>query len=410
MQLLPPPSGAKAFVAPRRTLMGPGPSDVHPRVLAAMAQSTVGHLDPAFNAMMDDTKSLLRYAFQTRNEMTFPISAPGSTGMETCFVNLVEPGDTVIVCVNGVFGGRMIENAERAGGRVVRIDDAWGAPVNPDKVRDAFRANPQAKVLAFVHAETSTGARSDAETLCAIAREHGALTIVDAVTSLVGVPLLVDAWGIDAIYSGSQKCLGCAPGLSPASFSEHALERVRQRKTKCNSWFMDLSLVLGYWSAANRTYHHTAPTNALVGLHEALVMVVEEGLAAIWARHQRHHAALRDGLQALGFRFLVEPEWRLPQLNAVHVPEGLDEAGLRRALMDEFNLEIGAGLGPLAGKVLRFGLMGYSAREENVRLCLRALEAALPRFGMPVERGTALAAAEAAWAATAEPPRVAANA
>ena len=308
MQLIPPPAGTASFTAPRRTLMGPGPSDVHPRVLAAMAQPTVGHLDPAFNAMMDETKALLRYVFQTQNDLTFPISAPGSTGMETCFVNLIEPGDTVIVCVNGVFGGRMIENAERAGGTVVRIDDAWGAPVSPDKVRDAFKAHPHAVALAFVHAETSTGACSDAATLCGIAREFGALTIVDAVTSLVGVPLLVDAWGIDAIYSGSQKCLGCPPGLSPASFSSRALDKVRARKSKSNSWFMDLSLVLGYWNAANRTYHHTAPTNGLVGLHESLVMAAEEGLEASWARHQYHHQALRDGLQALGFAYLVAPE------------------------------------------------------------------------------------------------------
>ena len=398
MQLIPPPAGTASFTAPRRTLMGPGPSDVHPRVLAAMAQPTVGHLDPAFNAMMDETKALLRYVFQTQNDLTFPISAPGSTGMETCFVNLIEPGDTVIVCVNGVFGGRMIENAERAGGTVVRIDDAWGAPVSPDKVREAFKAHPHAVALAFVHAETSTGACSDAATLCGIAREFGALTIVDAVTSLVGVPLLVDAWGIDAIYSGSQKCLGCPPGLSPASFSSRALNKVRARKSKSNSWFMDLSLVLGYWNAANRTYHHTAPTNGLVGLHESLVMAAEEGLEASWARHQYHHQALRDGLQALGFAYLVAPEARLPQLNSVHVPAGLDEGALRRTLMDEFNLEIGAGLGPLAGKILRFGLMGYSAREENVRLCLRALEAVLPRLGHAVDKGAALRAAESAWA------------
>ena len=258
--------------------MGPGPSDVPPRVLAALARPTIGHLDPAFVGMMDELKGLLRYAFQTENELTFPLSAPGSVGMESCFVNLVSPGDKVIVCINGVFGQRMAENVRRIGGVPVIVEDPWGDAVDPAKVEDTFRAHPDAAALAFVHAETSTGALSDAATLAAIARRFGALTIMDCVTSLAGVPVLLDEWGIDAAYSGSQKCLSCTPGLSPVSFSAAAVQRIRSRKTPCQSWFQDLSLVLGYWSGAKRTYHHTAPVNPLYGLHESLVLLAEEGL------------------------------------------------------------------------------------------------------------------------------------
>ena len=364
----------RSFQPPVRTLMGPGPSDVPPRVLSALARPTVGHLDPAFVGMMDELKTLLRYAFQTRNELTFPVSGPGSLGMETCFVNLVTPGDKVIVCVNGVFGGRMAENVRRLGGVAVIVEDAWGAPVDPAKVEAAFAANPDAALLAFVHAETSTGALSDAAALAAIARRHGALTIMDCVTSLGGVPVLLDEWGIDAAYSGSQKCLSCTPGLSPVSFSEAAVARIKGRKNACPSWFQDLSLVLGYWSGAKRTYHHTAPVNPLYGLHESLVILAEEGLEAAWARHRDNHLRLRAGLEALGIRFVVSEEARLPQLNSVWVPEGVDEAAARARLLQEFGLEIGAGLGALAGKVWRIGLMGHSSRPANVALCLSALE------------------------------------
>ena len=362
-----------SFAPPHRTLMGPGPSDVPQRVLDAMARPTIGHLDPAFVEMMEELKILLRYAFKTENDLTFPVSAPGSVGMETCFVNLVEPGDKVIVCVNGVFGGRMVENVKRCGGIPIVIQDTWGEPVDPNKLEAALKANPGVKVVAFVHAETSTGVQSDAKTLVTLAHQHGALTIVDAVTSLAGSPLKVDEWDLDAVYSGSQKCLSCTPGLSPVSFSPRAVESVQSRKAQGQSWFMDLSLVLGYWTAAKRTYHHTAPINALYGLHESLVMLQEEGLENAWARHQRNHQKLKTGLEQLGIQFLVAEPYRLPQLNTVKIPTGVDDAATRRRLLTEYNLEIGAGLGDLAGKVWRIGLMGYASREENVDRCLAAL-------------------------------------
>ncbi|MBF6592671.1 MAG: alanine--glyoxylate aminotransferase family protein, partial [Ktedonobacterales bacterium] len=283
------PETVRSFQPPLRTLLGPGPSDVHPRVLAAMARPTIGHLDPAFIGMMDEVKVMLQYAFQTQNGLTLPVSAPGSAGMETCFVNLVEPGDEVVVCRNGVFGERMRENVERCGGVPVMVDDAWGAPVDPDKVADTLKRHPQAKALAFVHAETSTGAMSDVKALVELAHRHDCLSIVDAVTSLGGIPLKVDEWQVDAVYSGTQKCLSCTPGLSPVTFSERAVAVVKGRKHKVQSWFLDLNLVMGYWGGqAKRAYHHTAPINALYGLHEALVMLCEEGLEQAWQRHARY--------------------------------------------------------------------------------------------------------------------------
>jgi alanine-glyoxylate transaminase/serine-glyoxylate transaminase/serine-pyruvate transaminase len=384
----------KSFHPPQRTLMGPGPSDVSPRVLEALSRPTIGHLDPVFVSMMDEMKVLLKYAFQTENELTMPVSAPGSAGMETCFVNLVEPGDKVIVCQNGVFGGRMKENVERCGGVAVMVQDDWGRAVDPQKLEDALKANPDAKVVAFVHAETSTGALSDAKTLVALAHKHNCLAIVDAVTSLGGVALKVDEWGIDAIYSGTQNCLSCTPGLSPVSFSPRALEKIKNRKTKVQSWFMDLNLVMGYWGAATkRAYHHTAPINALYGLHEALVILQEEGLEKSWARHQKNHLALRAGLEAMGLKFVVPEKERLPQLNAISVPEGVDEAAVRAALLNDYQLEIGAGLGAMAGKVWRIGLMGYASNPRNVLLCLGALDDVLGRMNAPVKHGVAVAAA-----------------
>lgn len=364
-----------SFDPPKRKLMGPGPSDVHPRISAALSRHCIGHLDPEFVKVMDEIKIMTQYAYQTTNQLTMVVSAPGSAGMEACFVNLVEPEDKVIVCINGVFGGRMKENVERCGGIPVLVEDDWGKPVDPHKVEEALKAHPDAKIVAFVHAETSTGVRSDAEELCKLAKQHGCLSIVDTVTSLAGIPVLVDDWGMDAVYSGSQKCLSCTPGLSPVTFSKKAVKKIKNRKTKVQSWFLDMNLVMNYWGngQAKRAYHHTAPVNALYGMHEALLMVQEEGLDDRWDRHQKHHLALKEGLEELGFRYLVDEEYRLPQLNAVFLPEGVDEAQIRKQLLEDHMLEVGGGLGAFAGKIWRIGLMGYSARAENVEYCLGAL-------------------------------------
>lgn len=393
---------ASPFHPPLRTLMGPGPSDVPPRVLEALGRPTIGHLDPAFVGLMDEVKALLQYVFRTDNALTMPVSAPGSAGMEACFVNLVEPGDTVVVCQNGVFGGRMKENVERCGGRAVMVQDAWGAPVDPQKVEDALKAHPDARIVAFVHAETSTGAQSDARTLAELARRHDCLTVVDTVTSLAGTPVEVDAWGLDAVYSGTQKCLSCVPGIAPVTFSERAREHIANRGHKVQSWFLDMNLVMGYWgSGARRAYHHTAPVNAMYALHEALLMVHEEGLENAWARHRRNHLALKAGVEAMGLRFIVDEAHRLPQLNAVAIPDGVDDAAVRRRLLEEHHLEIGAGLGDLAGRVWRIGLMGHGSRIENITRCLGALDAVLADIGAPVEHGVALPAAEKVFAAEA---------
>ena len=363
-----------------RTLMGPGPSDINPRVLAALSRPIIGHLDPQFIQMMDEVKLLLQYAFQTKNELTIPISAPGSAGMEACFANLVEPGDTVVVCQNGVFGSRMAENVTRCGGELVLVEDEWGTAVDPQKLEEALKNNPQAKIVAFVHAETSTGVESDVKTLCEIAHKYDCLTIVDAVTSLGGIELDVDGWGIDAIYSGTQKCLSAPPGISPVSFNDKAVAVIKNRKTPVQSWFLDLNLVMGYWGqGAKRAYHHTAPINALYALHESLLLLKEEGLENAWARHAYHHNALKAGLEALGLTLVVDESMRLPQLNAVAMPEGIDEAKIRSALLSKHNLEIGAGLGKFAGKLWRIGLMGYAANEANVRLCVSSLQSELGR-------------------------------
>jgi len=374
--------------------MGPGPSDVHPRVLTAMARPTIGHLDPAFIAMMEEIKALLQYAFQTSNALTIPISAPASAGMEACFVNLIEPGEKVVVCMNGVFGERMKENIERARGVPVMVEDSWGTPVDPNKLEDALRAHRDARIVAFVQAETSTGVQSDARKLTEIAHHHDCLTIVDAVTSLGGSPLKVDEWGLDAVYSCSQKCLSCAPGLSPVTFSDRAVDKIKKRKSKVQSWFFDLNLVMGYWGSGKRVYHHTAPINLLYGLHEALAMLQEEGLENSWARHRHQHLALRSGIEAMGLSLLVHESARLPQLNAIVVPEGVDEAVLRSRLLNEYNLEIGAGMGSLAGKIVRIGLMGYGANMKNVMYCLEALEAVLADMRAPIRTGVAMNAAQ----------------
>ena len=369
---------SSTFHPPVRTLMGPGPSDVSPRVLAASSRPTIGHLDPLFVGLMDDVKGLLQFVFQTKNELTIPLSAPGSAGMEAAFVNLLECGDKVIVCQNGVFGGRMKENVERCGATAIMVMDRWGDPVDPEKLEAAIKEHPDAKVVAFVHAETSTGVRSDAETLCRLAKSAGMLVIIDAVTSLAGIDLQADAWGADVVYSGTQKCLSGLPGISPITFSNDAVATIQARKHTVQSWFLDMNLIMGYWGeGAKRSYHHTAPVNAVYALHEALLILEEEGLNASFVRHKANHLKLAAGLSKLGLEMAVAEEWRLPQLNSVLIPEGLDDALIRGRLLNEFDLEIGAGLGELAGKQWRIGLMGTSSNDVNINRCLTAFKAVL---------------------------------
>lgn len=383
-----------SFHPPKRTLMGPGPSDVSARVLEALGRPTIGHLDPQFIGLMDEIKQLLQWAFQTDNALTLPVSAPGSAGMEACFVNLVSPGDTVIICQNGVFGGRMKENVERCGGVAVMVEDEWGTAIDLAKVEAAVQQHPEARVLAFVHAETSTGVQSDAAALCALARANDMLAIVDTVTSLGGIDVNVDGWGADAVYSGTQKCLSCVPGISPVTFSPRAVDVISQRQHKVQSWFLDMQLVMGYWGGSSkRAYHHTAPVNAMYALHESLLMLREEGLEAAWARHRQHHQALVAGLSAMGLEMIVETSQRLPQLNLVAIPGGADDAAVRTALLQQYNLEIGAGLGALAGKAWRIGLMGYGCNQGNVLLCLAALENVLAANGADITTGVAAQAA-----------------
>jgi len=389
---------SQSFYPPTRTLMGPGPSEVSARVLLAMARPTIGHLDPLFLTMMEDVKRLLQYAFQTQNQLTLPLSGPGSVGMEACFVNLLEPGDSVVVCVNGLFGARMQENIRRCGGVPITLENDWGKAIDLNQVETMLKQHPNAKALAFVHAETSTGVRADARALAALAQKQGVLTIMDAVTSLAGTPVLMDEWGLDAVYSGTQKCLSCVPGLAPISFSECAQAVIAGRRSPVQSWFMDMNLIMGYWgSQAKRSYHHTAPINSLYALHESLLMLEEEGLENAWARHQYHHRALRAGLEAMGLRFLVKENDRLPQLNTIHIPNGINDADVRARLLSEYALEIGAGLGPLAGKVWRIGLMGHSCNQRNVRYCLNSLESVLIATGFPITPGAAAKAVSLAY-------------
>ena len=389
---------SRSFHPTPRTLMGPGPSDVSPQVLEALGRPTIGHLDPEFIGLMDEIKALLQYTLQTKNELTLPVSAPGSAGMEACFVNLLAPGDTAIVCQNGVFGGRMKENVERCGATAVMVEDDWGQPITLAKVEAALSDHPEAKVLAFVHAETSTGVASDAKALCEMASAKGVLTIVDTVTSVGGINVDVDGWGADAVYSGTQKCLSCVPGISPVTFSARAVERIQQREQKVQSWFLDMQLVMGYWGAnTKRAYHHTAPVNAMYALHESLLLLKDEGLENAWARHQLHHDALVAGLEAMGLSMIVDKAHRLPQLNLVALPEGADDAAVRAALLAQYNLEIGAGLGALAGKAWRIGLMGYASNQNNVLLCLSALDNVLSAQGAKINSGVAIAAALACY-------------
>ncbi len=353
--------------------MGPGPSNAHPRVLNAMSAPLVGHLDPDFLEIMADIKEMLQKAFQTQNQLTFAVSAPGSAGMETCLVNLLEPGDEALICVHGVFGNRMSDIVERCGARLKRVDAPWGEPIDPDQVKRALE-ECQPKLVAIVHAETSTGVLQPLEEISKLVKDSGALFVVDAVTSFCGVTLKVDEWGIDAVYSGSQKCLSAPPGLSPVSFSERAVEALNQRKTKVQSWFLDLSLVRNYWQGAQRTYHHTAPISSMFALKEALTLVMEEGLEPRFARHWESHELLKEGMESLGFEFLVREGFRLPMLNAIKLPEMIDDKSIRQRLLVEHRIEIGAGLGDFAGKVWRIGLMGENARPQAVDQFLSSLK------------------------------------
>jgi alanine-glyoxylate transaminase/serine-glyoxylate transaminase/serine-pyruvate transaminase len=381
-----------------RILLGPGPSNVHPRVLRALSTPLVGHLDPEFIRLMDETKDLLRFVFQTKNTHTLPISGTGSAGMETCLVNLLEPGDEVVVGVNGVFGGRMVDIVERCGAKPVAMETQWGNVFTPDQVQEALKRCRRPKLLALVHAETSTGAWQPLEEISPLVHQAGALFVVDAVTSMGGCPLQVDAWGIDACYSGTQKCLSCPPGLAPVTFSPAAQEILRTRKSKVQSWYLDLTMIEKYWGE-ERVYHHTAPISMNYALREALRLVQEEGLEARFRRHQRNHVALAAGLGALGLALAAQEGHRLWTLNSVTIPAGVDDAAVRRKLLEDYNIEIGAGLGPLRSKVWRIGLMGESSTRSNVLLVLSALEEILQKQGYRCTPGAGVAAAQAVYVA-----------
>jgi alanine-glyoxylate transaminase/serine-glyoxylate transaminase/serine-pyruvate transaminase len=383
---------------PQRVLLGPGPSDVPSRVLLAMAAPTIGHLDPEYLRVMDDMRELLRQVFRTTNELTVAMPGTGSSGMETCVANLIEPGDEMVVCVNGVFGTRMADVAGRCGAEVHVVEAPWGETFEPDAIAKALSEHPKTRVVGIVHAETSTGAHQPLVEISRLVHEAGALLLVDAVTSLGGVELEVDAWQIDACYSGTQKCLSCPPGLAPVTFSPAAFDVVRGRKTKVQSWYLDLSMIAQYWGES-RVYHHTAPVNMSYALYEALRVVAEEGLEARQARHLLNHRALRAGLESLGLSYI--PARSLPNLNAVRVPDGVDDAVVRRRLLQDYGIEIGAGLGPFKGTAWRIGLMGHSSTRRNVTVVLAALETILGDLEAGLERGAALAAAGAVYGAEA---------
>jgi alanine-glyoxylate transaminase/serine-glyoxylate transaminase/serine-pyruvate transaminase len=380
------------FNPPKRILLGPGPSPVDDRILSAMAAPLLGHLDPVFLKCMDDVQSMLRYVFETENRVTIPVSATGSAGMEAALVNVIEPGDEVVVCINGVFGERMRDIVERAGGKPVTVAATWGEAIDVKKIEAALNS-VRPRVLALVHAETSTGVLQDLTGLAEMAHAREALLIVDAVTSLGGHPVGVDRNQIDICYSGTQKCLGAPPGLAPITFNERALERIRSRRTKVQSWYLDITMVEKYWGD-DRTYHHTAPISMNYALREALRLIHEEGLEARWARHELNHRALVAGVEAMGLRMAVAPEQRLWSLNAVSVPQGIDDARVRARLLEE-NIEIGGGLGPMKGKIWRIGLMGSGSTRDNVVLVLDALQRALIAEGHSCEKG--IEAAEAVY-------------
>jgi len=385
---------------PSRLLLGPGPSPVHPRVSQALAAPTVGHLDPAFLALMDELQCLLRALFRTRNELTFAVSGTGSAGMEACLVNALEPGDRVVIGENGVFGGRMAEIASRLGCDVVRVSVPFGQALDPAAIGAALAAG-KTKLLAVVHAETSTGVLQSIPELTRLAREAGALSLVDCVTSLGGVPVEIDEWGVDLAYSGTQKCLSCPPGLAPVTFSPRAVAALRARRSKVSSWYLDATMLLQYWGS-ERVYHHTAPINMLYALREAALLLCEEGLPRAHARHHLHHRALSAGLQALGLELPVAEALRIPQLNVVRIPhsarpEAELDGEVRGALLREHGIEVGGGLGPMKGRVWRIGLMGHGARRESVERVLGALEHVLQGAGAHITPGRALPAAQAIW-------------
>lgn len=392
----PKPAQPKPLEPSQRVLLGPGPSDVPPPVLAAMAMPLLGHLDPEFVAMMDVMQGLLRYVFQTQNRLTLAVSGTGTAGMEAVLVNLLEPGDKVLVCVKGVFGARMVDIAGRIGANVGAIERPYGEVFEPDEVKAAIkRVGP--KLVAIVHAETSTGAWQPVEEISKIAHEAGALIAIDTVTSLGGIPVEIDGWEIDAVYSGSQKCLGAPPGLSPVSFGQRALDAINARKTKVPSFYFDMTMIQRYWGS-DRFYHHTAPISMNYALREALRLVVEEGLEARFARHMLNHKALKAGLAAIGLEYATAKGHELPQLNCVRIPDGIDDLAVRNRLLDEWGIEIGGGLGSFKGKAWRIGLMGHSSREANVMLLLGALETILTEMGHKSSHpGEALAAASAVY-------------
>ena len=357
-------------------LMGPGPSCVANEVYTAMGKPTLGHLDPYFIKIMDGVKEKLQAVMKTKNKFTFAISGTGSAGMETCFVNLVEPGDRVLVIINGVFAGRMKEVASRVGAKVDTLEFEWGTPVLVDKVAEKLKEGPYA-IVAMVHAETSTGMRNPAEEVGKLVKQHGALFVLDCVTSLGCIPLEIDAWGVDAMYSCSQKGLSCPPGLAPVSFSQRAVDKLQSRKNKVPNWYLDMSLLDKYWDGSPRQYHHTMCSNMIYALYTGLDLLLQEGLENAHARHRAMQEKLGEGLAKFGFKFLAEAQHRLPQINAVVLPAGIDDAAVRSRLLNEFQIEIGSGLGPLAGKIWRIGLLGHAARPENIDRLLKALEVCL---------------------------------
>lgn len=380
-----------------RVLLGPGPSGVDPRVLRAMSTPLLGHLDPEFLEIMNETGELLRYVFQTENTLTLAMSGTGSAGMDTVLSNLLEPGDKAIIAVCGVFGERMVDIALRNGAEVKVVQGEWGRIVEPEAVEAAFQEVPQAKLLAVVHAETSTGVLQPLTELAAIAHRHGALLVVDCVTSLGGVPVLIDEWDVDAAYSGTQKCLSCPPGLAPVTLNEKARAVLHQRKTKVPSWYLDLTMIERYWGQ-ERFYHHTAPISMIYALREALRIVAEEGLEARWARHELNARAFLAGCEAMGLRPFAQEGHRLPSLITLRIPEGVDDVAVRQFLLREYKIEIGGGLGPVKGQIWRVGLMGYNSNRLNITLALTALAEALKAQGYKASATAALEAADAVYA------------